>query len=265
VTPGAAGVVGYNPYSYVAGNPVSWSDPSGAGLVGDLLTGTIGRTAAPAAQSLGFWTKVKIGLFIIALTCPLAGAHRVGLCDFGPDHKLEPPDDDPTVSPHRPPNSWRDIAESQGYDWAQIEESWANYLADESACVGLPDEWLPPGVRASAARSALLRELTELGIRHTPSDVIFIGRDASGRIVFLETGTQDAGLRHIISRYGSDFEAVGIEESDIGELVFAAVTRGRRVGIQGTRAIFEVEFRGVTRRVAVTIGSNGFIVGANPA
>ena len=30
VTPGAPGVVGWNPYTYVANNPVTWNDPSGA-------------------------------------------------------------------------------------------------------------------------------------------------------------------------------------------------------------------------------------------
>ena len=42
---------------------------------------------------------------------------------------------------------------------------------------------------------------------------------------------------------------------------------GKIVGYQGKgtgRPIYEVVYNGVTQRVAITTGSNGFIVGANP-
>lgn len=47
-----------------------------------------------------------------------------------------------------------------------------------------------------------------------------------------------------------------------------AVTKGKIVGYQGRgvgRPIYEPPVNGQTRRIAVTTGSNGFIVGANPA
>lgn len=56
-------------------------------------------------------------------------------------------------------------------------------------------------------------------------------------------------------------------EDQIGDLVFKAATEGRVVGSQGSgsgRPIFEVSFGGETQYVAVTVSSNGFIVGANP-
>src|SRR5580704_14777041 len=53
--------------------------------------------------------------------------------------------------------------------------------------------------------------------------------------------------------------------AQIPDAVMAAVTRGKQVGMQGIRPIFEVEFGGKTQRIAVTVGNNGFIVGANPA
>ena len=46
-----------------------------------------------------------------------------------------------------------------------------------------------------------------------------------------------------------------------------AVSKGTIVGYQGkstTRPIYEVKYDGVIHQVAVTIGSNGYIVGANP-
>ena len=46
-----------------------------------------------------------------------------------------------------------------------------------------------------------------------------------------------------------------------------AVTEGKIVGYQGKgvgRAIYEVTINGKQEYIAVTIGDNGFIVGANP-
>ena len=42
-----------------------------------------------------------------------------------------------------------------------------------------------------------------------------------------------------------------------------AVLNGKQVGMQGTRPIYEVTFNGVKQKVAVTVGNNGFVVGAN--
>ena len=47
-----------------------------------------------------------------------------------------------------------------------------------------------------------------------------------------------------------------------------AVTKGKQVGIQGQppgRPIYEIEIDGKQHFIAVTTGTNGFIVGANPA
>ncbi len=46
-----------------------------------------------------------------------------------------------------------------------------------------------------------------------------------------------------------------------------AVTEGKIVGYQGRgtgRPIYEIEYNGKLQRVAVTVGDNGYIVGANP-
>jgi hypothetical protein len=43
-----------------------------------------------------------------------------------------------------------------------------------------------------------------------------------------------------------------------------AVLTGHQVGVQGTRPVYEFVFGGETHRMSVTVGSNGFIVGANP-
>lgn len=92
-----------------------------------------------------------------------------------------------------------------------------------------------------------------------------IARDKGGRIVFLEAGTLKGGLRHILEEHGDDFARRGILEEQIADAVLEAVTHGRQVGMQKTRPVYEIEYAGQVQRIAVTVGSNGFLVGANPA
>lgn len=82
--------------------------------------------------------------------------------------------------------------------------------------------------------------------------------------MFLEKGNDTAGLRHIMKEHGDDFARQGIDANDVSKLLIAATTRGRVIGRQGSRPIYEVAFKGQIRRLAITVGSNGFIVGANP-
>lgn len=113
-------------------------------------------------------------------------------------------------------------------------------------------------------REELLGELRTAEVKHSPQDILEIGRDQAGRIVFLETGNSRAGLVHIRERHAGDFANVGIPEDRLGEVIFVAVTRGTVVGAQRTRPIYEVAFEGKTYKIAVSVGSNGYIVGANP-
>ncbi|HMJ77425.1 MAG TPA: RHS repeat-associated core domain-containing protein, partial [Iamia sp.] len=130
--------------------------------------------------------------------------------------------------------------------------------ADDAANVG--DDLARPG-------AGLYDELTAAGIKFNPEKVVRIGRDGSGRIVWLEQGSSASGLRHILERHGDEFLGIGIAREDVASFVFNAATRGRLVGFQGAgegRGIYEVVWNGQLRRVAVTIGDNGYIVGANP-
>jgi hypothetical protein len=119
-------------------------------------------------------------------------------------------------------------------------------------------------VQSSGTPQALIGELGRQGIEHTPEDIVRIAQDESGKVVFLESGNAKAGLEHIVTRHGGDFANVGIPEDQIPDLVMAAATRGIIVGKQNTRPIYEVMFNGRAIRVAVTVGNNGYIVGANP-
>ncbi|WP_329136586.1 hypothetical protein OG552_25130 [Streptomyces sp. NBC_01476] len=112
-----------------------------------------------------------------------------------------------------------------------------------------------------------IADLIESGVKFSEEDLVATGRAADGRVVFLEKGNSRAGLTHIIERHGAEFEQRGIGSADLPGFIINAVTKGKVVGYQGKgtgRPIYELEYNGSPQRVAVTVGNNGFVVGANP-
>lgn len=123
-----------------------------------------------------------------------------------------------------------------------------------------------------AQKAALIAELSQAGIKHTPKEILRIAKLANGKIVFLEegkVGRRGSGLAHILEQHQEDFARRGISENEIPNAVIAAVTTGIFLGYQGTieprREIYEVSFNGQTQYIAVSVSNNGYIVGANPA
>ncbi|PKW14250.1 hypothetical protein [Saccharopolyspora spinosa] len=119
-------------------------------------------------------------------------------------------------------------------------------------------------------KQALIEEAQAQGIKISADRVVEIGKDPNGKIVFLEEGKggqRGAGLEHIYEEHGSQFEQAGIPKEDVPDLVHKAATEGEYTGYtQGKapgRPIYEVEHNGQKQYVAVSVGSNGFIVGAN--
>jgi len=106
--------------------------------------------------------------------------------------------------------------------------------------------------------------LTSQGIKHSFDDLVKIGRDINDKIIFLEKGSDKAGLQHILKEHLDDFVKNGIAEEDIADYVFQAAKHGKVVGQQGSRTIYETTYKGTTKRVAVSVSENGYIVGANP-
>lgn len=122
----------------------------------------------------------------------------------------------------------------------------------------------------SGEGKALIQEVQQKGLKITPDEVIGITQDKNGKIIWLEKGHLDgkpSGLAHIVQEHESNFNDKGIQTSDIADFVLSTVGRGTIIGYQGKgtgRPIYEVTYNGETYHVAVTVGSNGYIVGANP-
>jgi hypothetical protein len=116
---------------------------------------------------------------------------------------------------------------------------------------------------------SLMEELGALkagGEKVTLEDVVMVTKTKDGRLVWLEKGNRGSGLQHIEVHTGQ-FADVGVGKDQIPALLQKELSEGRVVGYQGsgtTRPIYEVEFNGRQIKVAITIGDNGYIVGANP-
>jgi hypothetical protein len=127
-----------------------------------------------------------------------------------------------------------------------------------------------------AARKVLFDEMTKAGIKFTPENILKIARGQDGKIVFLEKGKETikaaegvkevrgAGLAHIMEK-SQNFVDRRIPKNQIADAVFDAVTKGKKLGPQGNgRDVYKVVINGETQYISVSVGSNGFIVGANP-
>ncbi|EMN90601.1 toxin HINT domain protein [Leptospira weilii str. UI 13098] len=122
-------------------------------------------------------------------------------------------------------------------------------------------------VKGSDNANQLISELNRLGIKNSPGEIVEIARDASGKIIFLEAGNSKAGLTHIIEDHAEDFLSKGIQQNELPTFLMKAATEGKIVGYSGAgtgRPVYEIMYKGQKQTVGITIGTNGFIVGANP-
>jgi len=123
------------------------------------------------------------------------------------------------------------------------------------------------GIKKSGKYSGLLDELANSGVKYNPEDIVAIAKTADGKLVWLENGTDTAGLNHIITEHADDFLNIGITQEQIPDYIMNALENGKIIGYQGRgtgRPIYEFTYNGEICKVAITVGNNGFIVGANP-
>lgn len=116
-----------------------------------------------------------------------------------------------------------------------------------------------------ATKRALIAELKAAGVRFTESDIIWIARDSSKRIVWLERGNATAGLQHIMTRHGADFASVGVDgENNVARLILDTVTTKAPTTVGSTGSVYRVMMGGSLREMQISVGSNGFVVTAFP-
>ena len=118
------------------------------------------------------------------------------------------------------------------------------------------------GIGTNDLNFDLLKELEQIGVKYNPNDIVAITKTADGKLVWLENGNANAGLNHILT-HADQFVDKGIPRKNISDFIMHALENGKIVGHQRTRPIYEVMYNGKLQRVAISIGDNGFIVGAN--
>lgn len=105
----------------------------------------------------------------------------------------------------------------------------------------------------------LLKELAESGVKYTEEDVIFVYKNSDGLLMWLEKGTESAGLEHILAKHAKEFEDV----NDVPALLKSVLeTAPIKSGITDVGKFSDYVFDGTTYRVAY--GTNGFIVSFYP-
>lgn len=125
--------------------------------------------------------------------------------------------------------------------------------------------WFPNNTDAG---KDLIQQVLDNGDKITPTNVIGIMKQPDGKIIWLETGNVKTGLQHILLRHANQFIQHGIPEDKIGIFVLNAVAQNKIVGYQGKReprrAVYKYEYGGKNYYLAVSVSSNGYIIGANP-
>lgn len=122
----------------------------------------------------------------------------------------------------------------------------------------------------------LVKPLVEAGVKFTREDVLFVTKDKSGQLIWLEKGNDRAGLKHLL--YGNekarghkeDFEkAFGLTKDEIPYFLKDFITNGKLISSElktiGTRQGYERVYENNNEYlVLVGVGTNGFIVTAYP-
>ncbi|MBB4017446.1 filamentous hemagglutinin [Chelatococcus caeni] len=120
------------------------------------------------------------------------------------------------------------------------------------------------GAVKGANRAQLIDDLVRGGTKITPANVVDIRRLPDGRTVWIEIGSDSAGLQHIYKRHEVDFVNKGIPREKIQTVVMNAIEQGSIVGTNGSANVYRTIHNGVEQYIAIGIGSNGFVVRANP-
>lgn len=123
----------------------------------------------------------------------------------------------------------------------------------------------------------LVKELERNGVKFSREDMVFITRDATGQVVWLESGNSGAGLEHILHGNGTtkghagDFKkALRLSESEVPGYLHKVITHGEVVSNQlrpltnGRMGYTRVYYYGGRYNIITGIGTNGFITSAYP-
>lgn len=116
----------------------------------------------------------------------------------------------------------------------------------------------------------LLKELIDSGSKFNQDRIIFITKDKSGQLIWLEEGNSSAGWIHIKQRHAKDFLRYNIREEDIPEYLYKVITNGeillKKKSLKGNSMGYNAIYLYENKECIISgIGTNGFIVSAFPS
>ena len=111
---------------------------------------------------------------------------------------------------------------------------------------------------------ALIRELVESGRKCKSEEIIQIDKADAGGIVWMETGTENAGLIHIL-KHQKELKARVIEKKEIPRFTAEIIKKGEIVsGTKSKNGKEGLLLRYGEKLYIISVGDNGFIVGLYP-
>jgi hypothetical protein len=108
----------------------------------------------------------------------------------------------------------------------------------------------------------LLDELSKSGVKYNPDDVVMIGKDSSSKLLWLEKGNDNAGLKHIMNGHAADFNVKGIQ--DIPNFLHDTLNINpikKGTGPKGPYSIYIID----GQKYTLAYGNNGFVVSFYPS
>ena len=129
---------------------------------------------------------------------------------------------------------------------------------------------------ASSSSEKLVKQLEQSGVKFSKKDMVFVTKDKTGQVVWLEKGTLSAGQKHILDGDGKspghaeDFQrAFGISRSEIPAHIEKVITNGTVVDnklkpIRNRMGYERTYYYNGEYYVVTGIGTNGYIVSAYP-
>ena len=112
--------------------------------------------------------------------------------------------------------------------------------------------------------------LKENNVKFSEQDIVFITKDSSGKIVWLENGNKGSGLEHILDRHADDFKSKhNIEKDKIADHLKKIYAHGKieyeRIKITNNKEGYERLLSYNNQYYILSgMGTNGYIVSAYP-
>lgn len=126
------------------------------------------------------------------------------------------------------------------------------------------------GAGSKDTRAEMLSRLEKAGVKYNPEDVVFVTKDKTGQLVWLEKGNEEAGLKHIEKHAGDFAKKHGIPPNELTNHIEKILTNGEIVSSEkkllsngriGLKKIYCYEGK---YYVLAAIGTNGFVVSMYP-